>query len=616
MAGTNDFQPVAAAAGANVLTQTEYLALAATLIANGFQSGIVPSNQMNKVLRQATFAAAALGQLIANANINATDDGNVANFVTNLLAAISSQGITQAAGDNNNNLATTAFVMRALGNFPSQQSFNTTTFTVTPQMAGQWLEFWGAANCTATLPLTGTLINPVNHFVFTNTSSSNLTLVVSGSDTFVGGPGTSVIIPPGCNVSIGAVQSGGQWVITGGSAAFQYEQVYSLTPGQNDVTKKIATTEFVKYALGNMQYFNSTNAASSALTIGEAGTCFSYYGTGAGTVSLPSTGIFNGATFRFDCTSTGTLTINAPTGVIYYNTGNASSITVQTGENLTLVSDGSNWICVGGSALLRYTAQEGYTPAQFDNSTLLATTAFVQQASGNFTAYQNVTGAIPQSYLGGALQIIGNVTLPTGNPALFAGKALTLFNSGPGTYSVTVGNTSTDFIYWYGGGDSTSTKTFTLGPGDTATLLCRGGVEWDLIGGSLAMINAGVFALPVWTTPPLADDSAKFATSAFVQANALCAAARSASTVTGSRAIGTVYTNTTGHPLLVQVEVTLAAAANNGVRLYVNSSEVSCFYTPVAAAVTGTLFGIVPPGGTYEVTNAAGANTLSVWTEY
>lgn len=87
MSGTNDYQLYAGSSGANVITQAQYLALT-SIIDNGMSSGIVPSNQMNKILRQLSMASAALGQIIANNNVNAVDDGNVANFVSQLLAAL------------------------------------------------------------------------------------------------------------------------------------------------------------------------------------------------------------------------------------------------------------------------------------------------------------------------------------------------------------------------------------------------------------------------------------------------------------------------------------------------------------------------------------------------
>jgi hypothetical protein len=85
---TNDFLPYAVGGGANVLTQSAYAALT-TLLANGLQSGIVPSNQLNKILRQPTIMAAVVGQLIADATgQNAVDDGTSATLEKNLASVI------------------------------------------------------------------------------------------------------------------------------------------------------------------------------------------------------------------------------------------------------------------------------------------------------------------------------------------------------------------------------------------------------------------------------------------------------------------------------------------------------------------------------------------------
>lgn len=87
MPGTNQFLPFAVGAGANTLTPTAYAALA-SLLSNGFVSGVANSAQFNTALRQATTAAAGLAQFIANQGTNVNDDGNPANFATLLQAAI------------------------------------------------------------------------------------------------------------------------------------------------------------------------------------------------------------------------------------------------------------------------------------------------------------------------------------------------------------------------------------------------------------------------------------------------------------------------------------------------------------------------------------------------
>lgn len=88
MPGTNDFLPYAVGSGANVLTQAQYAALT-TLLQNGLTSGIVPSNELNKILRQPSIMASVIGQLIADATgQNVVDDGTTATILANLARAI------------------------------------------------------------------------------------------------------------------------------------------------------------------------------------------------------------------------------------------------------------------------------------------------------------------------------------------------------------------------------------------------------------------------------------------------------------------------------------------------------------------------------------------------
>ena len=75
----NQLLPFGGAAGANVLTPSEYAALGAR--AGGFQAGVAKSREVNTVLRQAAFAAAMIGQFSADrSDEDVLDDGDVAGF--------------------------------------------------------------------------------------------------------------------------------------------------------------------------------------------------------------------------------------------------------------------------------------------------------------------------------------------------------------------------------------------------------------------------------------------------------------------------------------------------------------------------------------------------------
>lgn len=84
---TNDFLPFAAAGGANVLAQADWLALAARL--TGYTAGVASSQQLNKTWRQAAAVAAAFGQFINDyGGLDAFDDGNIANLVRDFTRSI------------------------------------------------------------------------------------------------------------------------------------------------------------------------------------------------------------------------------------------------------------------------------------------------------------------------------------------------------------------------------------------------------------------------------------------------------------------------------------------------------------------------------------------------
>lgn len=88
MTAQNDYLAFAAGPGANVLTQAQLAALSS--LASGFQSGILSSAALNKILRQQSVMAAAIGQMIADVTGQAVvDDGSVTGLEAKLEAAIS-----------------------------------------------------------------------------------------------------------------------------------------------------------------------------------------------------------------------------------------------------------------------------------------------------------------------------------------------------------------------------------------------------------------------------------------------------------------------------------------------------------------------------------------------
>lgn len=91
----NELLPFGTGVGANVLAQAAYQALAGRTA--GFSAGVAQSAHVNKVLRQAAFAAAMIGDFSAhNSGFDTLDDGDVATFEAHFKAAV--QAAAQAVG--------------------------------------------------------------------------------------------------------------------------------------------------------------------------------------------------------------------------------------------------------------------------------------------------------------------------------------------------------------------------------------------------------------------------------------------------------------------------------------------------------------------------------------
>jgi len=85
--------------------------------------------------------------------------------------------------------------------------------------------------------------------------------------------------------------------------------------------------------------------------------------------------------------------------------------------------------------------------------------------------------------------------------------------------------------------------------------------------------------------------------------------------VTGSRAVGTTYTNTGSSPITVSVTMTYTTGGSNNWYLYVNGVAVGFNSGNGSTDTNGTLLAIVPPGATYQATQNVGSVTLFLWSE-
>ena len=83
---TNNFKAFAIDPNANVTSQADWEALPALL--SGFTAGKASSAQVNKAIRQSSTIASMVGQIIANAGINAKDNGDINSLITGYVAGL------------------------------------------------------------------------------------------------------------------------------------------------------------------------------------------------------------------------------------------------------------------------------------------------------------------------------------------------------------------------------------------------------------------------------------------------------------------------------------------------------------------------------------------------
>lgn len=94
---TVDYLPIANGGGANVETQAQYVTdlNPGGSLQDGYQAGTALSAQVNKTLRQSSMISAAVANVISNVlGIDVLDDGNLANLIANLQAAITASSFT------------------------------------------------------------------------------------------------------------------------------------------------------------------------------------------------------------------------------------------------------------------------------------------------------------------------------------------------------------------------------------------------------------------------------------------------------------------------------------------------------------------------------------------
>lgn len=361
MTGSNKFLPFGTGSSPNVIGDAAYAALTARPA--GFLSGVAQSQQLNKVWRQSSVAAAVMGQIIANNGVDATDSDSITTLVTNLLAAImAGNGTTPPQFDNDNLVATTAFVQRALGN--TQKVIPVTANTTLAQGdLGSFVEISGGSNITVTLPSTTGMGGRAFYF-YSNVGSPTTIAAATGQNLNLGVSNLSSFqLAPGGNAIL--ITDGTSWEVLG-EAMLPYSAVMSganwNTPPQFDDTTKLATTAFVRRASGNLRT-QTVIGSSTTLSASNAGTMVVVTGTGTA-VGLPKANtVLPGTAFYFSIEGTGV--------AIGTQVGDSTTLPTTSpliGDRFIVSTDGYNvWRCLsytGAGLEPSSKAQTGYTKMQ------------------------------------------------------------------------------------------------------------------------------------------------------------------------------------------------------------------------------------------------------------
>lgn len=161
------------------------------------------------------------------------------------------------------------------------------------------------------------------------------------------------------------------------------------TPAQFDVSKSLATTEYVKRRGIEFSGF-TTNSANLVMTATHVGGLHSFSDAAQLTATLPPTaGIAYAATITLACAGPGGLKIvGSGTDLVYTSTGVSGPLVLALGDTAEFIRLQDQWRLVGGTAALRFAGTMSgpnfVTPPKFDSSLRLATTEFAQRAQGSY----------------------------------------------------------------------------------------------------------------------------------------------------------------------------------------------------------------------------------------
>ena len=380
----------------DVYTKTQIdqaLALKAPLASPTFTGQVkvpTPAAGNNSDLAANTaFVMTAIAQLIASSpaaldtlNELAAALGNDPNFaatMTNALAlkaALASplftgdpRAPTPAQFDADKSLATTEFVQRALGNYRFAVYNINASRALTADELGSTLATNTASNITLTLPDVVDIAGGGAFHIYNQGAGTTTIALAAGGGAIRAGNGNLATLEllPGDTVTLVRIPGDGVWYALHGSAAIRYSgamkaAVWTTQP-QFDVSKALATTEFVQRALGNLR--GIVNIADTiSLTAAHVGVqLVGAVELSGKTITLPAiASVGLGAQIHFSAGANTTPITIKGYGSELIAPGPGTGYTVNSFEmaaldSVVLVNVGTGWRMVGGSQMNKHSGQ-------------------------------------------------------------------------------------------------------------------------------------------------------------------------------------------------------------------------------------------------------------------
>ncbi|MCT7298771.1 hypothetical protein N5J06_11555 [Ralstonia sp. CHL-2022] len=250
----------------------------------------------------------------------------------------------------------------------------------------------------------------------------------------------------------------------------------SIVPYPNAPT---APTGGFLAAIGERYSSIQNVAVSSTLSTAALGALVNVTATGQTITLPPAANCPNGTSIcvtYMQASGSTAVTRNGTDTLAFGQGSSANSLTLNPGEAVQFVSNGVNgWVSAG------QTLTTGATPAQFDSSGKLATTAFVKTAGlqlGDYVGF-SASATLPASVCGKVVTVVGNgitLTLPLLS-SVPVGSTIT-FHPG-GASGTVIQRQGADNIFGAGG----NVASFPLGGTDSITLLAST-ISWIPISGS------------------------------------------------------------------------------------------------------------------------------------